>query len=123
MSSALLGGAQNAQVSATPDLDGSCGYVRNVRKNGGDGERATERGFSYGICERFEVISARNELIGIEIQADDVPTARGGQAIRMQRAEVVAVRLGGRGQWPKHCGAVAVHIRQGGHRTQTARGF
>ncbi len=65
--------------------------------------------------------SSRFRRHGVDREADDFPAARRGQPVSVRRAQVIAVRLHVRGEWPEHGRGVAVHVRERVDRGMLAR--
>jgi hypothetical protein len=115
-----LGRAQDPEVAAAGDLhrfrlpplgaDGPCGPLRRPGR------------LADGVGERFEVVAGGPGRAGADGKTYDVPTAWGGQALGVLRAQVVAVWFGICGQGPEDGGRVRVDVRQRRDGRTTARG-
>lgn len=79
-------------------------------------------GFAYGVGQGFEVVAAGARRAGPVGQADDVPAARGGQALRVLGTQVVAVGFGVGGERAENCGRIGVDVRQCRDGRAAARG-
>lgn len=77
-------------------------------------------GGTAGLPDRVgqgkQVVGAGEQRVGVRSLSQHFPPAWGGEAVRMLRTKVVAVRLGVNGQRPKHGGRVGVDVRERGNR-------
>lgn len=79
---------------------------------------------AHGVGERLEVVAAAGpgDVGVLALVPDDLPAARGGQAVRVLLAQVVAVRLGVDGQRADHRRPVGVDVGERGDSREGARG-
>src|ERR1700677_2606315 len=75
----------------------------------------------HRVGQRLQVIGAGLGRL-LERQPDHIPATRRGQPAGMLLAQVIAVRLRGRGQRAEHRRGVPVHVRQCVYRQILARG-
>ena len=92
------------------------GRVDRVRGGG-----AGSTGLADRVGESEEVIGGRLRLGVVRREADDLPAAGGGQAVRVLTTQVVGVRLRVGRQRAQDCRLVGVDVRQGGDRGAAAR--
>jgi len=69
-------------------------------------------GFADCVHQRGEFVRSRGAGLFAELKPKDFPAARGGEALRVQFAEVIAVRFGISGQRPQHGSGIRIHVRQ-----------
>ncbi len=105
---------QHAQVAAAAQLNDRCRHPdRNPRP----------RSLPYRVGQRLKVVARGPQRIGIGLQSHDFPASRGGHALVVGRAQVVAVRFRVRGKWPENCGLVGIDIGQRRHGCTGAGGL
>jgi len=98
-------GPQDSKVAATAD-------VAIDRLELGRRTRDRSSRLSHGVREGLEVVDTRNSTLSVDVQADDLPAARRGQAVRVALAEVVGVRLGVRRERSDHGRRVGIDISE-----------
>ena len=116
----VVGGAQHPQMPAAPDLH----RIRPPRALAAAFDRTLlgAGGFSYGIGQGLQIITARACRGRTVRQTDDLPAAWSGQPLAVFRTQVVAVRLGVGGERAEDRGRVGIDVRQCRDSRAAARG-
>ncbi len=70
-------------------------------------------GFPDGVHQCGQLIGTGGAREGAKVEAEDFPAARGGQPLRVQLAQVIAVRLGVGCQRSQDGGGIGIYVRQG----------
>jgi hypothetical protein len=98
----FLGCAQNPQVPATTHLD----------EVGINCHRLRSGGFTHKIGEGFKIIAAGLEHLSVDREPNHVPSARGGEPLVVDIAQVVTVRFRIASQRPNDSRGIGIHIRE-----------
>ncbi len=69
--------------------------------------------FAHGIHKSGEFIAAGSPRLSVQVQADQFPAPRSGEAAGMGRAQIVTMRFGVGGQRPQDGCGIRVYIGQG----------
>src|SRR5215213_4761088 len=101
-------GSFSGEVGKHPEVTaaGSTAVVGRVARGLGPG-RLTD-----GVGQGEQVVTGRADVVEVDLVPDDLPTARHGQPLGVELAQVVAVRLGERRQRADNGRRLRVHVGQ-----------
>lgn len=104
-------GTQHPQMAAARDLHRVSRPPAVLSTGLGRTPLRTGR-FPYGIGERLEIVTAGPGRGGAVGEPDDLPAARGGQALTVLGAQVIAMRLGVGGERAEDRSRIGIDVRQ-----------